>query len=138
LVVENASSMTPKDKYNKLGTLCVILIVIVLVINLCVAVITMISIISKACKKAKGESQVKISQVAIKMKKIGLDKQFAQEKRSTELAEIERRKRVTEGLEVHNPNESRVNLNHGVSPEEFEKNVAARQERYKKLEERKK
>ena len=45
LLIEK-DNLGPKEKYSRLGTPCVILIIIVLLINLIVAIITMISIIS--------------------------------------------------------------------------------------------
>ena len=60
LLIEK-DNLGPKEKYNRLGTPCVIMIIIVLLINLIVAIITMISLVVQACKKARARSLTKVS-----------------------------------------------------------------------------
>lgn len=68
LKIEKSTHLTPKEKYNKLGTPSVVFIITILMINLCVAVFTIVSLVVAAWKKARGNYKNKISQVGLKMK----------------------------------------------------------------------
>ena len=103
-------------------------------INLSVAVYMIVSIFVLSCKKAIGNSQNKVSQEGLKMKRLELQEQIAEENRNTELEEIERRNRISQGLEV-SLDESRVGLREALDSEEFENRLERRENVIKQQEE---
>lgn len=56
--------MSPKDRYNKLGSLCLFFICILLLLNLVVGFITIFEIIKEACKKRAKKDKPQLKQKA--------------------------------------------------------------------------
>lgn len=68
-----------------------------------------------------------MSQVALKMKRQGLNRQVAIEQRQAEIDEIERRKNLKNGLDN---DDSRLGLREGTGMEEFQERVNRREQVY--------
>ena len=77
LIVDTKTSLTPAERYHNLGTPIVGFIIAIIVINLTVAIITIITIVAEACKRARNNKLIQMSQVALKMKRQGLNRQVA-------------------------------------------------------------
>ena len=73
LVIEKNKSLGPKERHYKLGTPCVVFIIIIVMINLAVAVFTIVALIVEAWKKAKVAKCNKVWQVALKLKRGALE-----------------------------------------------------------------
>ena len=53
MVIEKNKIISPGERYHKLGTPCVVFIIIIVMINLAVAIFTIIALIVEAWKKAR-------------------------------------------------------------------------------------
>lgn len=68
IIDSQSTSMTQKERYQKLGFPCVIMICLTLVINLLIGIVTMIDLAKKAWKKRKIEQGNQISGINLKIK----------------------------------------------------------------------
>ena len=102
LVMEKNKSMDQKEKHNKLGVTCVVVIIIILLTNAFMAIFELIQLFRKALIKIKkgNNSKVSASVSSVKVRRMALGNVLEQQK--IEIKGIENTDGIDKGLEKQN------------------------------------